>query len=380
MKLLFSAAAFFLAAGLFASAPLEDGFALAPRMSASQDEKARSYAEARNRVITAAREYENVPYRYGGMTKSGIDCSGLVCLSFKDAVGVTLPRSALGLYTWTERIPLDKAQPGDLLFFKTDNTGKITHVALYLGGRRFIHSASAGPNTGVIYSTLDEQYWAQNFAGAGRAFPETPQSAYANSSTSIASNSGSTGSRNSGADNWTGSPAAADTSTREGMRVLVGASFAPTWGAFFNNGVIRGFTSQARLAADTSFFGPRMIFGVELRPEYDGALGVFRLPLTLSWGFNDKFRIFAGPVVSFGNASLSTGDGERRYTGGTSWLGTIGVSAAPFTLNTAKGDFAPYVEAAWQSYSSDNPNRNIGADLSAHLRFSTGIRWTMRIR
>jgi len=375
---------FSLACGLFAAAPLEDGFALAPRASASQDEKAKSYAEARGRVITAAKKYESVPYRYGGMTKSGLDCSGLICLSFKDALNVALPRSASALHTWSESIPLEKAQPGDLLFFKTDNTGKITHVALYLGDRRFIHSASSGPNTGVIYSTLDERYWARNFAGAGRAFPEAPQGAYANNNTSnnntsIASNSRNTDSRNSGADRWVGSFPGAGTSSQGNGRILVGAAFAPTWSAFSNDGVLRGFTSQLRLGADTYFFGPRMLFGLELRPEYDGALGVFRIPLTLSWGINDKFRIFAGPVVSFGNASLSTDEGERYYSGGTSWLGTVGLTVAPFIITTSNGEFAPYVEAAWQSYFSDNAEKNLGADFSAHFRFSTGLRWTMQV-
>jgi len=160
---------FLIAVGLFA-APLEGGFVRAPAAFASQTEKEQAYADARNRVINAAAKYENVPYRYGGITKSGLDCSGFVYVSFKDALGVSTPRSSVSLYTWAEKIPVDKAQPGDLLFFKTTGGGSISHVAIYLGGRRFIHAASAGPNTGVIYSTLDEKYWSRTFASAGRVF------------------------------------------------------------------------------------------------------------------------------------------------------------------------------------------------------------------
>jgi probable lipoprotein NlpC len=301
------------------------------------------------------------------MTTSGVDCSGLICLSFKDAIGILPPRSALGPYPWTERIPLDKAQPGDLLFFKTDNTGKITHVALYLGGRRFIHSASAGPNTGVIYSTLDERYWSRTFAGAGRAFPEVTSQIISGNSTLISETGNG------------GVAAITNAAPERRVHLLLGAAFAPTWNGFIDEGdLIRGFTSQLRLGADTSFLGLRMILGLELRPEYDGALGVFRLPLTLSWGLNDKIRIFAGPVLSLGAASLSTDDGERFYSGGTSWLGTIGITAAPIIISTSRGEFAPYLEAAWQSYFSDSPARNFNADLSAGLRFSTGIRWTIQ--
>ncbi|MDR1836308.1 MAG: C40 family peptidase, partial [Treponema sp.] len=288
MKLFVSVIIFFLAFGLFA-APLDGGFNLIT--SAAAEDKDQVFVEARNRVIDAAAKYLNTPYRYGGISSSGLDCSGLIYVSFRDALGVSLPRSTVGLYTWVERISFDNAQPGDLLFFKTDSTGNISHVGLYLGGRRFIHSASAGPHTGVIYSTFDDQYWARAFAGAGRAFPETPADIYANNNTSIASASGANNNKNSGA--WTVPPAAADTSSQSKVHVLAGAAFAPTFGFFYNKGIVRGFTSQLRLGADTDFFGPQMIFGLELRPEYDGALGVFRLPLTLSWGFNDKIRVFA---------------------------------------------------------------------------------------
>ena len=102
------------------AAPLERGFALAPAASASPDEKMRAFEDARNRVIATAAQYERTPYRYGGIDRNGLDCSGLVYASFKDALGVSTPRSTLGLYEWVEKIAFDKAQAGDLLFFKTD--------------------------------------------------------------------------------------------------------------------------------------------------------------------------------------------------------------------------------------------------------------------
>ena len=373
MKVLFSALMISISASLFA-APLEGGYAMAPRNSAGQEERAQAYLEARKKVITAAKKYENVPYLYGGMTVNGIDCSGFICLSFKDALGVTLPRSSSGLYSWVEKISIDKAQPGDLLFFRTDNTGNITHVALYLGERRFIHSTSAGTKPGVIYSTFDEIYWSRTFAGAGRAFPE------AASGVSFGNNLPTGGTGGVGGQIRSGNPSTAEASSNSG-RLLLGAAFAPTWNGFLKNGdLFRGFSAQLRLGADTYSFGQRMLFGFEIRPEYDGALGVFRLPITFSWGPNDQIRIFAGPVISFGDASLSTDEGERRYSGGTSWLGTVGITAAPFVFKTPSGEFAPYLEAAWQSYFSDNQVSDLNADFSAGFRFSTGVRWTIQVK
>jgi len=378
MKHLFLAVFFLFAAGLFA-APLENGFVRAPAAFASQAEKEQAYVEARNKVINAAAKYENVPYRYGGMTKNGLDCSGFVCVSFKDALGVSTPRTSTSLYTWSEKIPLEKAQPGDLLFFKTNGSSTISHVGIYLGSRRFIHAASAGPNTGVIYSTLDEQYWRRAYAAAGRVFPETPgyQTASANASSSEKAASSPA---NGGWGKPTAPPSSAS-SIAEVNRFLFGFALAPTWNGFLKDGnLVRGMSSQFRVAADTSLFGQQMIFGVELRTEYDGALGVFRVPFTLSWGFDDRYRIFAGPVLSFGDPSISTEDGKRNYSGGTSWLGAIGFTAAPFIFKSSVGEIAPYFETAWQYYISNNESTNLNADISAGLRFSTGIRWTKQIR
>jgi probable lipoprotein NlpC len=173
MRFFFSSILMFFVCGFLSSAPLETGFSLAPEVSASREEKARVFIEARKKVINAAVKYENTPYRYGGITSKGLDCSGFIYLSFKDALGVSLPRSASAIYSWVEKVPLERAQPGDLLFFKTGGNNNITHVALYLGGRRFIHSASAGSTTGVISTSLHDGSWSRTFAGAGRAFPES---------------------------------------------------------------------------------------------------------------------------------------------------------------------------------------------------------------
>jgi probable lipoprotein NlpC len=369
--------------GIFA-APLEGGFAQAPKTSASPEEKESAFLQARYKVIEAAAQYENTPYRYAGLSKSGLDCSGFIYVSFKDALGVSTPRSSTGLYSWAEKITLDQAQPGDLLFFRTNDSDKISHVALYLGGRDFIHSASSGPRTGVIYSSLDETYWARNYVSSGRVFPES----HSGFTPVLASAGGSGAGKKPGASSgasggsWGGArtePPAASSPIPGKGRLLLGAAIAPTWNAFLANGdVVRGVAGQLHMEAETYMFGSKMVFGLQLRPEYDGGLEVFRLPITFSWGPSYKFMIFAGPVLSWGDPVLTIKDEKRNYTGGTSWLGAIGVTAAPFNLETSAGEFAPYVEAAWQYYIKDNEKSNANADFAAGFRFSTGLRWTVQ--
>jgi probable lipoprotein NlpC len=125
--------------------------------------------DARAQLIRAAQQYRGVPYRYGGMDRRGLDCSGLVFLSFRDSLQVEVPRRAEDLYHWTERLERDQVQPGDLVFFQQN--GRIFHVGIYIGEGWFFHAASSGPKTGVMYSRLDETFWSRNYAGAGRALP-----------------------------------------------------------------------------------------------------------------------------------------------------------------------------------------------------------------
>jgi probable lipoprotein NlpC len=163
------------------AAPLNNGFTLAPAAKSSPAEKTAASQEARQQVLAAAGKYEHTPYRYGGLDQRGLDCSGLVYVSYRDALGVSVPRNTWSLYSWVEKVSIEDALPGDLLFFITTGNGSISHVGIFVGDGRFIHAASEGPVTGVMYSSLDERYWSRTFAGAGRALPEVkPGSAHPN--------------------------------------------------------------------------------------------------------------------------------------------------------------------------------------------------------
>lgn len=133
-------------------------------------------AETRKAIVDTALMYMGSPYMYGGSEASGFDCSGLVYRVFLQTTGQMVPRTTRALYAWAEPIGFLELQKGDLVFFNT--TGTISHVGIYMGNGRFIHSASAGPKTGVIVSSLDEPYWKACFIGAGRVLPYEASKAF----------------------------------------------------------------------------------------------------------------------------------------------------------------------------------------------------------
>lgn len=126
----------------------------------------RSGSEKRNKFIACAESYKGTPYVYGGTSRSGIDCSGLIFNAAKEAGLGTLPRTAKAMCSIASKISDSQREPGDLIFFQANNT--ISHVAIFLGNNQILHSVSDGSKTGVIVSKLSEKYWKNHYYSSGR--------------------------------------------------------------------------------------------------------------------------------------------------------------------------------------------------------------------
>ena len=116
-----------------------------------------------DRAAAIALDQLGTPYRYGGSSPAGFDCSGLVQYSYGRA-GMALPRTTRALWNSAAPIETQRMLPGDLLFFRV--SGKMSHVGLYLGNGRFVHAPSSGKHVSV--ESLHSEYYSRAFMRAGR--------------------------------------------------------------------------------------------------------------------------------------------------------------------------------------------------------------------
>ena len=112
----------------------------------------------KGRLYAKYRQWEGVPYQWGGLSRSGIDCSGFVHVVYKRELGKVLPRTTELQARLGQHIDANSLKAGDLVFFRIGNNTR--HVGIYLENRRFMH---ASRSRGVTISQMDHRYWKSRY-------------------------------------------------------------------------------------------------------------------------------------------------------------------------------------------------------------------------
>ena len=114
-------------------------------------------------------EWLGTPYKYGGNSRQGIDCSGFTALLMEEVYNLKIPRTAHAQYNSGGHLRRGDLRVGDLVFFRDIRNRGIDHVGIYIGDNRFAHATESA---GVVISDLAEDYYDQRFSGARRFINE----------------------------------------------------------------------------------------------------------------------------------------------------------------------------------------------------------------
>ena len=130
-----------------------------------------SSSPAAEDVLFRALGLVGTPYRWGGNTPdSGFDCSGLIGFVFRDAAGISLPRTTREFIVMRgQDVSAQNLQTGDLLFFATEGGSQVSHAGIYVGEGRFVHAPQTGGT--VKLDTLSKAYWQNAYLSAKRVLP-----------------------------------------------------------------------------------------------------------------------------------------------------------------------------------------------------------------
>ena len=135
------------------------GFAVLHQQLGLSEKEIRS-----SKLFSFITDWYGVPYKYGGCQRSGVDCSCFTSILCETVYNRKVPRSAGDMYKECDKLTLEEAREGDLLFFKISGSS-ISHVGVFLKDKWFVHSSTS---KGVIISSVEEAYYKKYFHAGGR--------------------------------------------------------------------------------------------------------------------------------------------------------------------------------------------------------------------
>ena len=334
----------------------------------------------REKFVAESKKYVGCPYVYGATGPDSFDCSGLIYYVANQALGLQLPRTSKAMYSFCKVVPKEKMEEGDLLFFKTNNTASITHVGIYIGGSQFISAISDGPNSGVIISSLDQEYWKPKYVGCGQFLASGKDK-----SSTVKRNFDDEQSFNS-SDSKKAKKSAQNSNTN-----FAGSSFynpdvdfldsltfdgivACGWSLFSPNEFMlkwRGLNFETNVRISKWVLEPGFGFGI----RYNYGINVVQIPLIFSATLNDYVRFYAGPVITFGNPKMIS---TEKEISSSFFPGILGVtfSTPSFSINKAKVQFIQ--DVSYTVFNNpDNAALSFIESASAGIVMFTGIKVTL---
>lgn len=141
-------------------------FIIIPEEYAAARIRKSGQGDIREELVKTTRRFLGVPYRWGGTTENGFDCSGLTMVSYR-LNGLNLPRVSRSQFKKGRYVPKSKLRKGDLVFFATAGGKRVTHVGMYIGDDNFIHAPRTGKTVRV--ASLSDSFFNRTYVG-GRTY------------------------------------------------------------------------------------------------------------------------------------------------------------------------------------------------------------------
>ena len=341
-------------------------------------DKASSLTE---KLVTYSKEFLGCPYKSGSTGPATFDCSGYVYSMFRESIGVQLPRKSSAMHARAKKIKDSEIRAGDLLFFTTTSSGAISHVGIYLEDGKFIHSASDGPETGVIISTIKSGYWKTHYNSAGRII---------NISEDGRKNADKGKEKADEAKKKAEEPVieelyvekdddeAENASKKNGhpflSKLVLDGSVSLDWNFFDADSFklcFRGFDTMAHAMYDGD-----MKPGLGTYIRYDRGTGVVQLPIVLTYSLSEYIRLFIGPVITIGKPALP-GDSDQDIKA-SFFPGILGVCFNTPSIEAGKFKISFTQDIHYTVYNTtDKAALSPYKSLVSGLVLSSGIRVTL---